>query len=75
MGSTCSTHGERNTYKMLFRKPEWKTPLGEYRRGWEDNIKMVLRERECENLYWIFLAQDRDNWWTLMNTVMDLPFT
>jgi hypothetical protein len=36
---------------------------------------MVLRERECENLYWIFLAQDRDNWWTLMNTVMDLPFT
>ncbi|KAJ4428177.1 hypothetical protein ANN_24192 [Periplaneta americana] len=34
----------RNAYRVLFGRPEGKRPLGRPRRGWEDNIKMDLRE-------------------------------
>ena len=34
----------RNAYRVLVGKPEGKRPLGRPRRGWEDNIKMDLRE-------------------------------
>jgi hypothetical protein len=37
--------GEKgNTYRGLVGKKEGKRPLGKPRRGWEDNIKMQLRE-------------------------------
>jgi hypothetical protein len=32
---------------------------------------MVLREIGCENVNWIRLAEDRDRWRALVNTVMD----
>ena len=48
-------------------KPEGKTPLERPRRRWEDNIKMDLQEVD-----WIELAQDRDRWRALVNTVMNL---
>jgi hypothetical protein len=35
---------ERNVYKVLVGKPEGKRPLGRPRRGWEDGIRMDLRE-------------------------------
>jgi hypothetical protein len=38
----------RNAYKTLVGKPQSKRPLGRPRHGWEDNIKMNLREIECE---------------------------
>jgi hypothetical protein len=45
MGRACSTSGEkRNVYRILVGKLEGKRPLGRPRRGWEDNIKMDLRE-------------------------------
>jgi hypothetical protein len=45
MDRTCSTYGERRgAYRVLVRKPEGRIPLGRPRRGWEDNIKMDLRE-------------------------------
>jgi len=34
----------RNAYEILVGKPERKRPLGRSRRGWEDNIRMDLRE-------------------------------
>jgi hypothetical protein len=37
-----------------------------------DNIKVDLRERKWDGLDWIDLAQDRDQWRALMNTVMNL---
>jgi hypothetical protein len=37
---------------------------------WVDNIKMDLRETEWCGMYWIDLAQDRDQWRALVNTVM-----
>jgi hypothetical protein len=37
-----------------------------------DNIKMDLREIGWGGMDWIDLAQDRDQWRALMNTVMNL---
>jgi hypothetical protein len=37
-----------------------------------DNIKMDLREIEWDGMGWIDLAQDRDQWKALVNTVMNL---
>ncbi|KAJ4448583.1 hypothetical protein ANN_10602 [Periplaneta americana] len=34
----------RNAYRVLVGRPEGKRPLGRPRRGWEDNIKIDLRE-------------------------------
>jgi hypothetical protein len=37
-----------------------------------DNIKIDHREIECDGLDWIDLAQDREQWRALVNTVMNL---
>jgi hypothetical protein len=59
----------RNAYRILVGKPEGKRPQGRPRRRWVDNIKMYLREI---GLDWIDMAQDRDQWWALVNTVLNL---
>jgi hypothetical protein len=38
-----------------------------------DNIKIDLRERGWDGMVWFDLAQDRDQWKALANTVMNLP--
>jgi hypothetical protein len=38
-----------------------------------DNIKMDLGEIGWDGVDWIELAQDRDQWRTLVNTVMNEP--
>jgi hypothetical protein len=53
-------------------KPEGKRPLGRPRRRWVDNIKMYLREIGWDDMDWIDLAQDRDQWRVLVITVMNL---
>jgi hypothetical protein len=47
-------------------------PLGRPRRRWEDNMKTDLREIGFGDVDWINLAQDRDRWRALVNTVMNL---
>jgi hypothetical protein len=72
-GVACSTNGEKsNAYRILVGKPEGKGPLGRPRRRWEDNIKMDLRDIRWGGMDWIDLAQDRDQWRALVNTVMNL---
>jgi hypothetical protein len=63
---------KRNAYRILQGKPEAKRPLGRPRRRWVDNINMDLREKEWDGIGWIDLAQDRDQWRALVNTVMNL---
>jgi hypothetical protein len=46
--------------------------LGRPRHRWVDNIKMDLRENGWDGMDWIDLAQDRDQWRALVNTVMNL---
>jgi hypothetical protein len=53
-------------------KPEGKRPLGRPRCTWNDNIKMDLREIGWDGTDWIDVAQDRDQWRALVNTVMNL---
>jgi hypothetical protein len=60
---------ERNMYKVLMGKPEGKRSLERPRRRWEDGIRMNLGWGSID---WIQLAQDRDRWRALVNTVMNL---
>jgi hypothetical protein len=53
-------------------KPEGKRPLGRPRGRWVDNIKIDLREIGWDGVDWIDLAQDRDQWRALVNTVRNL---
>jgi hypothetical protein len=62
----------RNAFRIWLGKPEGKRPLGRPRRKWEDNIKMDLREIAWGGMDWIDLAQDRDQWRALVNTVINL---
>jgi hypothetical protein len=39
---------------------------------WLDNIKMALREIGFEIVDWIDMAQGRDQWRILLNTVLNL---
>jgi hypothetical protein len=63
---------ERDVCRVLVGKSEGKKPLGRHRRRWEDNIRMNLQEVGCGVVDWIGLAQDRDRWWELVNTLMYL---
>jgi hypothetical protein len=63
---------KRNAYRILLGKPEGKRPLGRPRRSWVDNIKMDLTEIGWDGVDWIDMAQDRDQWRALVNTVLNL---
>jgi hypothetical protein len=62
----------RNAYRILVGKPEGKRPLGRPRRKWVENIKIDLREVGWDDVDWIDLAQDTDQWRALLYTVMNL---
>jgi hypothetical protein len=63
---------KRNDYRLLVRKPEGKRPLGRPRRRWVDNIRMDLGEVGWGDVDWIGLAQDRNRWKVLVNSVLNL---
>jgi hypothetical protein len=62
----------RHAYTVLVGKPEGKRPLRRPRCRWEDNVIMNLRETCWEGVDWFHLAQNRDQWWALVNTVTKL---
>jgi hypothetical protein len=49
-----------------------KRPLGRPRRRWVDNIRMDLGEVGWGDADWIGLAQDRNRWRALLNSVLNL---
>jgi hypothetical protein len=57
---------------FLSGKPEGKRKLGRPRRRWVDNVKMDLREIEWDRVDCIDMAQDRDQWSALVNTILNL---
>jgi hypothetical protein len=63
---------KRIEYKILVRKPEGRGPLGRTRRMCVDNIKVNLRVIGWDCMDCIDLAQNRELWRALMNTVMNL---
>jgi hypothetical protein len=72
MGGACSTNEKRNAYRLLVGKPEGKIPLGRPRRRWVDNIRMDLLELEWGDVDWIGLADYRNRWRILVNSVLNL---
>jgi hypothetical protein len=63
---------KRNAYRILVGTSEGRRPLGRPRRRCADNIKMDLREIGCDGVGWIDMAQDRNQWRALVNTVLNL---
>jgi hypothetical protein len=73
MGRAYSTNREnRNAYRILVGRPERKRPLGRPRHRWADNIKIDLREIGWDGMDWIDLAWDRNQWRTVVNTVINI---
>jgi hypothetical protein len=64
---------KRNAYRILVGKAEGKKQLGRPRRRWVDDIKIDLQEIKWGGMHWIDLAQERDQWRALVNTVMKFP--
>ena len=60
----------RGVHRVVVGKPEEKRQLGRPRLRWEDNIKMDLKKVRGGG-DWMELAQDRDRWRALVNTVMN----
>jgi hypothetical protein len=71
-GSVAQIGEKRNTYRSLVGKPEGKRPLGRPRRRWVDNVRMDLGEVGWRDVDWIGLAQDRNRWRALVNSVLNL---
>jgi hypothetical protein len=61
-----------HAYRILVGKPEGTRPLRRRRHGWVDNIKINIREIGWDGMDWTNLAEDRDQWRALVNTVMNL---
>jgi hypothetical protein len=62
----------RNVYGILMGKPEGKRPVRRPRRRWVDHTKMDLREIGWDGMDWIDVAQDKNQWRALVNTVTNL---
>jgi hypothetical protein len=59
----------RNSYNILFRKPEVKRLLGRHR--WKESIKMDPKGTGLNSVHWVHLTQDMDKSWALVDTVMN----
>jgi hypothetical protein len=72
-GACCTNGGEEERVLVVGRKARGKEPLGRPRRRWVDNIRVVdLVEVGWGDVDWIGLAQGRDSWRALVNSVLNL---
>jgi hypothetical protein len=63
---------KRNAYRLLVGKPEGKRPLGRPRSRWVDNIRLDVGGVGWGDVDRIGLAQDRNRWRALVNSVLNL---
>jgi hypothetical protein len=70
-GHVARVREKKNAY-MLVGKPEGRRPLRRPRCRWLENIRMHLVEVGWGDVDWIGLAQDRDRWRALVNSVLNL---
>jgi hypothetical protein len=63
---------KRNAYRLLVGKSKRKKPLGRPRHRWVDNIRMDLREVGWCDVDLFGLAQDRNRWRALVNSILKL---
>jgi hypothetical protein len=62
---------KRNAHMVLVRKPGGRRLLVRPRYKWGNNIKVYLKEIGQVCVDWINVAQDRDKWQAVVNTVMN----
>jgi hypothetical protein len=72
VGHVARIGEKRNLYRFLVGKPQGRRPLGTPRCRWVDNIRMDLVEVGWGDVDWFGLAQDRDSWRALVNSVLNL---
>jgi hypothetical protein len=63
---------EEEKQKLWYENSKENRPLGRLGNRWKDNMKMDIKQTGWEGVDWIHLAQDRDLWPALVNTVMNL---
>jgi hypothetical protein len=63
---------KRNAFRLLVGNPEGKRPLGRPRRRWVNNIRMDLGKVGWGDVDWIGLAQDKNRWRAVVNSVLNL---
>jgi hypothetical protein len=63
---------KRNAYRLLVEKSEGKRPLGIPRRRCVNNITINLGQVGWSGVDWIGLAQDKNRWRALVNSVLNL---
>jgi hypothetical protein len=56
----------------LVAKPEGQRPFLRPGCKWEDNTKPGFKQVMRDDAKWIHVAQDRDKWQDVKNTVMEL---
>jgi len=69
-GHVARMGDRRGAYWVLVEGPEGKRPIGSRRHEWEDNIKKDIQEMGWVGMKWINLAQVRERWRALVNSVM-----
>jgi hypothetical protein len=62
---------KRIAYRIFIGKPKGKRPIGRQRYRWVDTSKINLRGIRWGDINWIDLAQNREQWTTLVNTVIN----
>jgi hypothetical protein len=71
-GHVARMVAKRNACMLLVGKPEGKRLLGKLRCRWVDNIRLDPGEVGWGDVDWIGLAQDRNRWRALVNSVLNL---
>jgi hypothetical protein len=67
-----AVHGKkRNMCSIWVVKPEGKRSIGRHRCSWKNNVKMDLTEIGLSGMGWINPVRDRDQWKSVVNTVMN----
>jgi hypothetical protein len=71
-GHIARMGGKMTAYRIMVGTTEGKRLLGRPRRRWVNSVKMILRDIGWDGVDWIGMAQDRDQWMALLNTVLNL---
>ena len=63
---------DRSAFKILTRTPTGKRPSGRPKRGWEGNIRMVLKEIGIIPRNWVEYYLDGHSWRAFVNAALNL---
>jgi hypothetical protein len=62
----------KRAYSVLMGKPEGRRPLEDPGIDGRITLRWIFKRLDGDGTDWIDLAEDRDRWWALVNTVMNL---